>query len=481
MYPMTPTLTEKIIQFITDQKPGTAEWIKFHIENHDTRAMREGVRYYENENDILKRQQYAIIDGIKTIDENKPNNRIPHGFHKLLVDQKVSYMVGRPINFSCDDDRLLEYLNETLGEKWDDIASELVKEASNKGIEWLHPFIDEDGSFDYIIVPAEQVIPIYKDEKRREVQYIIRYYPFELDGDEVIRVEVWDEETVAYYMQIKGEIVRDPTEEINPQSHFYWGTDKTAKGYGWGKVPFIWFKNNEKEKSDLVYYKQLIDAFDTRVSDNQNNFEETQELVFALKGYDGTSLSEFMQNLKYYKAVKLEPDGGIDTIQGEIPMQSIDSHLNRLKESIFTFGQGVDPTIDNFGNNSSGIALKFLYSLLDLKAAQTERKFRKSIQVFLWFLCEYLSISGQGEYDYKSITYTFRYNMMVNDLENAQIASDSKGIISDKTIISKHPWVDDLEQELEQLEEEERARMEMFDNYEATFEQNQGDLDDQES
>lgn len=455
---MTMTQTEKINQFITDQKPGTADWIKFHIENHDTTKMREGVRYYENENDILDREQYAVINGQKVIDEEKPNNKIPHGYHKLLVDQKVSYLVGRPINFSTEDETLLEHINEMLGEKWDDIASELVKEASNKGVEWLHPFIDEDGSFDYIVVPAEQVIPIYRDEKERELDYIIRYYPFALDGQETVRVEVWDEETVTYYMQSDGEFTLDPTEEINPQSHFYWGDDKTSQGYGWGKVPFVYFKNNEQEKSDLSYYKQLIDAFDLRVSDNQNNFEEIQELIYVLKGYEGTGLSEFMQNLKYYKAVKVDSDGGVDTLQAEIPMQSIDSHLDRLNDSIFTFGQGVDPGQDNFGNNSSGVALKFLYSLLDLKASQTERKFRKSIQVFLWFLCEYLSMSGQGEYDYKSVSFTFRYNMMVNNAENAQIARDSKGIISDETVMANHPWVDDIEMEQERIRQERAER-----------------------
>lgn len=454
LYPMIETLTEKINEFISDQKPKTTEWIDFHIRNHDTSKMLEGERYYESENDILKKQQYAVVDGQKVVDHDKPNNKIPHGYHKLLVDQKVSYLVGRPINFSCEDETLLEYVNENMGEKWDDIAGELVRGASNKGIEWLHVFIDEEGTFDYIVIPAEQVIPIYKDEKEREIEYIIRYYPFVLDGQETLRVEVWDEEQVTYYMQVDGEYTLDPTEEINPQSHFYWGNDKTSKGYGWGKVPFVHFKNNTREKSDLTYYKQLIDAFDKRVSDNQDNFEEIQELIYVLKGYEGENLSNFMRNLKYYRAIKAAEDGGVDTLQAEIPMESIDSHLDRLNESIFTFGQGIDPTFDEFGNNSSGIALKFLYALLDLKASQTERRFKKSLQILMWFLCEYLSMSGKGEFDYKSINSTFRRNMMVNDKENSEIAKDSMGVISHETIVANHPWVDDSQLEMERIEKE---------------------------
>jgi len=51
--------------------------------------------------------------------------------------------------------------------------------------------------------------------------------------------------------------------------------------------------------------------------------------------------------------------------------------------------------------------------------------------------------------------------MMVNDLETATIAQQSKGIISDRTIIANHVWVDDLEQELERIEEEKASYIDL--------------------
>lgn len=456
---MEPTFIEKWLQEFKDGATNTNEWIiKWYIENHDTTKMREGVRYYENENDILRREQYAVVDGVKVTDPDKPNNRIPHGWHKLLVDQKTAYLVGQPINFSADDKRLTEYINQYLGEDWDDVANELVKNASNKGVEWLLPFIDEEGEFDFIIIPGEQYIPIYEGTRQKKQIAGIRYYQIHVNGEESIRAEFWDENTVTFYIKQNGEFILDPFQEENPQSHFYYGTPGNMQGYGWGRIPFIKFRNNEDEKSDLAYYKQLIDAFDNRVSDNQNNFDEIQELIYILKGYEGQSLSEFTRNIKQYKAINVDGEyAGVDTIQAEIPMTSIDSHLDRLRESIFTFGFGVDISSDKFGNSPSGIALKFLYSLLDMKSNTLERKFRKGIQELLWFLCEYLSISGKGQYDYKSVDFTFKRSMMVNELEQSQIAQQSKGIISDKTIIANHPWVDDLQQEEERIQAEKDA------------------------
>lgn len=461
MYPMTATETEKLNKILQEQAPDI-KLIKKLIEENAPKVakMNEGVRYYENENDILQRKQYAVIDGVRVIDEEKPNNRIPHGWHKLLVDQKTAYLVGNPINFATEDKELLEHINEYLGEKFDDVANELVKDASNKGVEYLHPYIDEEGSFDYIIVPAEQGIPIYENQKQTRMKHFIRYYPIKLGDKTVTQVELWDKQYITYYIIDNDNIILDPYEPNNPASHFYYHSQQKVEGYGWGKVPFIAFKNNEQEKSDLHYYKQLIDAFDSRVSDNQNSFEELQELIYVLKGYEGQGLSEFMQNLKYYKAISVDTDGGVDTLQAEIPMTSIDSHLNRLRESIFTFGQGVDVGTDSFSTAPSGIALKFLYSLLDLKSDTLERKFRVALQELIWFLCEYLEISGDShtKHDYKSVDFTFKRSTMSNDLENAQIAQNSKGVISDETIVANHPWVDNLELEMERLKKEREER-----------------------
>lgn len=478
---MTATFTEEFAKQLEKSKPDL-QTIKKIISEHDTTKMREGVHYYENENDIMHRVQYAVIDGVKTIDEEKPNNKIPHGWHKLLVDQKTAYLVGNPINFSTDDEELLDHINDYLGEKFDDIANELVKNASNKGKEWLHPYIDEEGEFDYIITPAEQCIPIYEDKRQTKLQHMIRYYPIVLDDKEVTQVELWGADDVTYFVLEESTLQPDSTEPVNPAPHFYYVNNQEEKGYGWGRVPFIAFRNNEQEKGDLQYYKALIDAFDLKVSDNQNSFEEMQELIYVLKGYEGQSLSEFMQNLKYYKAINVDNDGGVDTKQAEIPMSSIDSHLDRLRESIFIFGQGVDSSADKLGNSPSGIALKFLYSLLDMKSDTLERKFRTALQELIWFLCEYLEMSGDThEHDYKAVDYTFKRSVMSNDLENSQIAQQSKGIISDETIVANHPWVDNAQLEMERLEKEKKTRESMLDLDEDQNDEGdeEGDDDDQ--
>ena len=52
------------------------------------------------------------------------------------------------------------------------------------------------------------------------------------------------------------------------------------------------------------------------------------------------------------------------------------------------------------------------------------------------------------------IIQTWTRNMVQNDLETAQIAAQSVGVISDQTIVKNHPLVDDAEAELKQMKKE---------------------------
>ncbi len=431
--------------------------LKELIEEHDITDMIESQEYYENENKIKERQRYYWEKGHKKVDPTKPNNKMSHNWHKLLVDQKVAYLLGKPISVNGQPDNYSEQINEYLDNDFDDELQETGKESANKGIAYWHPYIDTEGGFSYVLIPSEQIILIYDNHLQKNKTDCIRYYKIQYNGEERIKAEWWTTKDVTYYLEDdKGEFTLDDTEDINPAAHFYYND----KGYGWEEVPFIPFKNNEEELGDLQFYKELIDIYDLINSDVANDLEEIQQAITVLKGYEGTDLSEFMRNLRYYKVIKTSEEGDVDKLTNETPIDSIDSFLNRLEENIVTFGQAINPKTEKFGNATSGIALKFLYHLLDLKANITARKFRKSLQEFFWFLTEYLKIikiSGANNWQPEDVEITYNKSMLINDKEMSEIAQQSKGIIPDDNILARHPWVEDPQKAQEKMDAEKES------------------------
>lgn len=413
--------------------------IRNHKENIDDITV--GERYYNHHPDILDLP--LKLDAKGNFDNSKSDWRMYTNYHQNLVDQKVAYAVANPVTFGTDDENALKKIQEILNHKWDDKLVDILTAASNKGIEWVQPYIDEQGEFKTFRVPAEQAIPIWTNKERDELKAFIRLYV--LDGAE--RVEYWTKDDVTFYEFQEGQLIPDYYHgEDNIQAHYYLGN----KHASWNRVPFIPFKNNPQEISDLFMYKTIIDAMDKRLSDTQNTFDESTELIYILKGYEGQDLDEFMRNLKYYKAINVDGDGsGVDTIQIEVPVQSSKEYLAMLRNYVIEFGQGVDFQQDKFGNNPSGIALKFMYSNLDLKANKLKNKTLTALQELLQYIIDFYKLNVKVH----DIEITFNFNVMVNELEQSQIAVQSQ-FLSKETVITNHPWVNDPVAEMERIEQD---------------------------
>lgn len=425
------------------------------IANHDPSLMLVGVDYYNNDTHIKDRQIWYYEDGQKKIDTEATNHRVSHNWHKILVDQKVAYLLGRPPLISAEDEQFAKHLNALLDETWDDQLQELAKNASNKGVEWLMPFIDGVGNFRYIIIPAEQCIPIYETDYEEELVAMLRYYPAVVDGEQKIRAEWWTAEGVSTYIETEAGVYKLESED----GHFL----QNRAPMGWGRVPFVEFPNNVDRFADLKYYKEQIDVYDIIVSDLANDLTDVQKLIFVLKGYGGQSLAEFLQNLRYYRAIQVDPEAGagVETLSADPPITAIDSSLDRLEENIYLFGQGVNTKTDKFGSAPSGIALKFLYTLLDLKSNIMARRFSVAIKTFCWFAARCLEIKGVGTFDPHGVKITYNKSLLINDLEISQIAESSMGVISQETIVAHHPWVDDVQAELKRLQAEQESRVDL--------------------
>lgn len=452
MYNFDSTYADELVKLIEANKPTPTDLLKQLYDSFDNKQMLKGIEYYLGKSDILKRQIYRYEDGVKLVDTEATNKKVVSGFHKILVDQKTAYLAGEPISFGSqsDNQKQLKLLQEIIGEKWEDTLPELIKNASNKGKEWLHPFITEDGEFDYMIVPAESFIPVC-DKKTGDLVLGVRFYN---ESKDVVKLEAWTADDVTYYEMINGQIELDVMEELNPAPHFT--NAESTEWKSWGKVPFIEFANNNERLGDLHFYKSMIDEYDELVSDAQNTLSDMQSLIYVLKGYEGEDLAGFTNNLKRYKTIKVEmgEGSGVDTLTAEVPVEAYKTQSEMLKDNIFSFGQGVNPSPDIIGNAPSGVALTNLYSLLDMKASILERKFTLALREFMWFIQVYCESGNKGEFDYRDVTFAFNKMLLTNEAEIVEMAQKSRGDISRTTILENHPWVKDVAQEQQRLRDE---------------------------
>lgn len=423
-------------------------------------------RYYRNKNDILK------DDKPKEESESplrNADNRIPRNFHGLLVNQKTAYMFTAPPLFDIGSQDINKRITDILGDRYAKTAKDLCINASNCTVAWLHYWRNSEGQFEYGVVDSKQIIPVWSSDLNKKLGGILRVYDQldDTDGDLYVIYEYWNGIECQAFRKRSSDTL---DKGLQPYAMFCNFVDGIAYmedtfSHDYGQVPFIPFFNNNIAGNDLDNIKGLIDTYDKVFSGFVNDLEDIQEIIFVLSGYGGESLAEFLRDLKKYKTVKLddqEDKPGLSTLTIDIPVEAREKLLDITRKAIFEQGQGVDPQPEAFGN-SSGVALKYLYSLLELKAGLMETEFKLAFGEFVRAICKYLGV------ECKSIIQTWTRTAITNDTELATIASSSKGIVSDKTILKNHPWVEDADQEEKQLVKEQNEEDKQTQNRERSI------------
>ncbi|QTH44951.1 phage portal protein [Cohnella sp. LGH] len=432
--------------------------------------MEIGERYYRNKTDIYDRQRTAIgASGAKEIVGNLANNKLANAFARKLVDQKVGYLFGKPLSVQTE--------NSTYAAEWKEIFKPAMfrriqstgKQAVNMGISWWFVHYDNAGKLSFRKMKSPEIIPLWADEDHTILDAVIRDYEVTvyegLQRKTVRKIEWWDTQGVRRYV-VDGTGLTPDVEAGAVGSHFTVKVGDKEQGMNWERVPFICWKYNEEEQPLVEIIKSLVDDYDRNKSDNSNNLEDLPDSIYEVKNYSGTNPGEFRKNLATYRTAFVNDDGGIKAVNLELNVEAYKTHMEQARKDIYEFGRGVDTQGVDIGSAPSGIALKFLYSDLDLDASLMETEFQASLEQLRWFVDTHLFNSKQVDYSGEDLSFIFNKDMPIDETAIITAIKDSVGILSDETLVAQHPWVKDVLAELERIKKQkEEALKRMADGY----------------
>lgn len=445
------------------------EYIALQVEewlvNPERETMIQGEKYYLNETAILEKTQEF---------DWKSNQQLSHAFARKLVDQKIGYLLAKQPTISTENKTYNDILQEFFDRGMTRKIKNVGKEAINKGIAYLYPFIDEEGDLKFKKFKSEQIIPFWADSEHMEVMAFLRVYTeyayINRQKQEQIKVEYYHPGGIKYYLFENGELIADVPAGIEQNYHFT--IDDSP--HVWDKVPLIHFKYNEEEQPLLALIKSLIDNYNLQASTNADLLADIPKFIYKLINYNGEDLGEFIGNLNKYKAVSLDEKGDVDKLQADIQTEAIEKEIDRNRNAIYEFGRGVDTRDVNL-RDASGVALKFRYSDLDMDCNVLETEMLSSLEHLLWFVSHYLNMTGQGDFTDETVNIILNRDMIIAETEVIENAEKSAGILDDKTIRENHPWyTDEVEERLEEQRQAELAE------YTEMFPSNRADVTDDE-
>ncbi len=477
------------------------QFLKDDVVNPLKKQMKIAQNYYEGKHDICYKKLNKYTIKAKEKDEltgkekeiekvieipNKSLVKVAHRYHWKLVKQKQNYVAGKPITISYEpiyneelnkkQRKMLQKVNKKivnkfwniLGPTFDNFLRESIMYMSNKVNAVWHPYYDEQGNFRYCNIEPLEIIDIYDTKTQKILTDVLHNYHI-IENSKKKRYVEWEtSEETKYFIEDLNEQTR--TEEylldvsrVNPEPH--WITKHLFNGklvkiekHGWGRVPYIIIKNNEEKQTDLEPIKDLTDAYDLINSNFINTIEDLKEFIYKINGYGAESLVELVERIKILGVVRNnDATGKIETETIPFPYEARQIILKLLEEKIYEFGRGVNTNrAELIGQAPSGVSLEFLYTDLDLKADECIANLTEGLYQLFWFIAEHLKRIGEipQDLDVFDFKFTFNKSRIFNITEQIQTLNKDS-TISKRTKLENHPYVDDIEQELQRIKEEE--------------------------
>jgi SPP1 family phage portal protein len=141
---------------------------------------------------------------------------------------------------------------------------------------------------------------------------------------------------------------------------------------------------------------------------------------------------------------------------------ALENYKDRLNNDIHRFSNVVNMSDQNFGGNLTGIAIKHKLTGMEYITGIKETKFKKGLMRRIELATTVLNIKTSDVYLYAEIKPVFTRNMPTNEGELTNLAKSLVGIVSDQTVLSMLPQVDDVVAEMEMIAKEKENTL---DNY----------------
>ena len=365
----------------------------------------------------------------------KPDNRIAVNFAKYIVDTMNGYFIGHPIKITVDDEnesisdyvQLLDQYNDQ-----DDNNAELSKLCSIFGSAYEMYYVDDVGNIGITYVSPMESFMIYDDSVLERPRAFVRLY---VDEDNVLHGSISDEKNVRYFVQ-KGKLI--------------WEDERV---HGFDGVPATEYKENEEAIGIFEPVLTIINAYNKAISEKANDvdyFADAYLKILGIQLYD-----DELKNIRSDRIINF--DGEINGVSvdflnkpnGDTTQENL---INRLERLIFQISMVANISDENFGT-SSGIALKYKLLAMSNLAKTKERKFTSGMNR-RYRLIFSNPVSGMKKDDWMKLHFRFTQNIPSNVLEEAQIAAQLAGIVSEETQLSVLSIVDDVKAEMERKEAE---------------------------
>lgn len=416
---LTPELLRKLLdRYNSGIRPKLQTW-------HD---------YWEGKHDILA-HSYA--------EKDKPCNHIVTNFCKIVTNTYSGYIAGKSVAYTSNSD--IEDVQEVINYNDDDSANiQWLTNALVFGVGYELQWIDNFSQVRYSQIKPLNGFPVYDNTLDSELLYFVRWYDADnIDDKQSYIFEVYSATTKKVY---KTDTFGGGLTFIEEVPHFF------------GDVPVSVFWLDDDGENIFNSIISLQDAYNSLQSSEVDDYMAWVDAYLTLQGVDADS--EDIGKMKKNRTLILPEGASAGWLTKNTNDTQIENMLSNLKENIFKVTACPDMADENF-LAQSGTALAYKLVGFENVASGIVARFTKAIQRRIELICNVLNLKA-SEAIWRDVKISFVRNLPTDITSAINLVNALKGIVSDKTLLSQLPFVDDVEAELEAVAEQKKQNMGLY-------------------
>ena len=407
------------------------------FQTHELPKLNRYYNYYSGKQAITMKQ---------ATDTGKPCNIVVVNYCYNIVMNYLGYMTGIEIGYDNDGrfDEILDVL------KYNDVKaedSEFLRYALIFGRSFEINYIDEDGKQRFRTLDPRECVPIYDNTLNNELLYVVRFYSEDLvnKSQESYIVEVYSDSSVTRYRSAAGFA---SFLLIGEEPHFF------------DQCPVTVFSLNKEEVSIFDKVMSLQDAYNELLSSEVDDFEAFADAYLVLKGI--TADEDDLVSMKEHRVLMMDADADAQYLTKSIGDTQIQNMLQNVNDQIHKISASPDFNDDKF-MAQSGIAMRYKLVGFENAASAIESNMKKALQKRIELICGILNLVGGGDEElWREAQITFTRNLPSDLTQTVQIVNQLRGIVSQETLLTLLPFVQDVDEEMKRVKAEKEESMELY-------------------
>ena len=172
--------------------------------------------------------------------------------------------------------------------------------------------------------------------------------------------------------------------------------------------------------------------------------------------------SERLEELKRDRVMLLDDDGDAKWLIKEINDAWVENYKDRVRRDIHKFSYTPDMQDESFGNNLSGVSIRYKILAMEQIRSNKERKFKKGLQRRIELICNSLSLEKDIDL-FTDINIKFANTLPQNIYELSQTIKNLSPYLSSETLLNQLPFVENAKEEVEKKKAEDEEMTSSYD------------------